>query len=164
VGARDIECGPITVRGFPSIHGRVFAGRVGLPGDITEPPPWPPRLHHMRHGLVLNWLVDTGSLRILHVDSADFLASELAGVRADVVCLCAVGRQYRPRYVEEIVSLIRPRWVVPCHWDTMLTAIDAEPDLIPGVDLPGFLDEIRRAGAEPILTPILGKQRFPAAR
>jgi len=163
-GREEIACGPITVRGLPSRHGRVFAGRVPFPGDIEAPPPWPPRISHLRHGLVLNWYVDTGALRLVHIDSADYLTEELEGLSADVVCLCAIGRKHRPRYVEEVVSLLKPRWVVPCHWDTMITPIDERPDLLPTVDLPGFLDEIRRAGATPLLTPLLGTQRFPAAR
>lgn len=162
-GREDIASGSWTVRGFPSRHGKVF-GRIPLPGNITVPPPWPARMRDLPHGLVLNWLVDTGGLRIMHVDSADYICEELRGLKVDVVCLCAVGRQYRPNYVKEIVELLEPRWIVPCHWDTMMTPIDAEPDLIPGVDLPGFLDEIREAGCEPLLMPILGRLRLPASR
>jgi len=82
------------------------------------------------------------------------------GLRADVVCLCAAGRKYRPRYVEEIVELLRPRFIVPCHWDTMITPIDAEPHLIPGIDLPGMMREIQAHGVEPLLMPLLGRLRF----
>jgi len=158
-GHEDITCGAWTVRGLPSRHGKVF-GRIPIPGDILEPPPWPPRMRDLRHGLVLNWLVDTGGLRVMHVDSADYIPAELAGLKVDVLCLCAIGRQYRPNYTAEIIGLLKPRWVVPCHWDTMMTPLHAEPDLIPTVDLPGFLDEIRAAGAEPLLTPILGRLSF----
>ena len=159
-GREDIASGRWTVRGLPSRHGKVF-GRIPFPGDITLPPPWPPKMGDLKHGLVLNWLVDTGGLRIVHIDSADFVREELAGHRADVVCLCAIGRNYRPDYVKEVVELLQPRWIVPCHWDTMMTPIEADPDLIPTVDLPGFIKEIRDAGCEPLLTPLLGRLRFP---
>ncbi|AXI02047.1 MBL fold metallo-hydrolase [Aquirhabdus parva] len=158
-GHEEIPSGTWTIQGLPSIHGRVF-GRIPIPGDITEPPPWPPRMRDLKHGLVLNWVVNTGSLRIMHIDSADFIPKQLKGIQVDVLCLCAIGRQYRPNYVKEVIALVKPRWIVPCHWDSMMTPIDAEPDLIPGVDLPGFIDEIREAGVEPLLTPILGKQTF----
>lgn len=158
-GREDIASGSWTVRGLPSLHGKVF-GRIPLPGDITEPPPWPPRMKDLRHGLVLNWIVDTGGLKIAHIDSADFICEELRGHKVDVVCLCAVGRQYRKNFVKEVVELLQPKWIVPCHWDTMMTPIEAEPDLIPGVDIPGFLDEIREAGCEPLLMPILGRLRL----
>lgn len=159
-GREDIASGPWTVRGLPSRHGKVF-GRIPFPGNIDAPPPWPPRMADLRHGPVLNWLVDTGSLTIGHVDSADFLDEELQGHRCDVLCLCAIGRKYRKNYTQDVIRLLRPRWVVPCHWDTMMTPLHEEPDLIPTVDLPGFLREIRDAGAEPLLVPIRGRLRFP---
>lgn len=160
-GREDIASGTWTVRGLPSRHGKIL-GRIPFPGDITAPPPWPPRAADLRHGLVLNWIVDTGGLRIAHIDSADFINEELAGQQVDVVCLCAIGRQARPNYVKDVVRLLRPRWIIPCHWDTMMTPLHAEPDLIPGVDLPGLLTEIQAEGVQPLLTPILGRQRLPA--
>ena len=120
-GREDIACGAWTVRGLPSIHGKAIMGRIPIPGDILSPPVWPPKMLDLKHGLVLNWLVDTGKLKIVHIDSADFIAEELKGVQADVVCLCAIGRKYRPNYVKEVVELLKPKWIVPCHWDTMFT-------------------------------------------
>ena len=159
-GHEDIACGSWTVRGLPSRHGKAIFGRIPFPGDMTEPPPWPPRVHELRHGLVLNWWIDTGALRIVHIDSADFISEHLQGRRADVVCLCAVGRQYRPGYVREVVELLQPRYILPCHWDTMMTPLQDEPQVLPGVDLPGMLDEIRALGVQPLLTPLMGKQHF----
>lgn len=159
-GGETIASGSWTVKALPSLHGKVAFGRIPLPGDINAPPPWPPHMSDLRHGQVFNWWIDTNGLRVVHVDSADFIEEELGKEKADVVCLCAVGRRYRPHYVRDVIQLLKPRWVVPCHWDTMMTPIDTRPDLIPSVDLPGFIDEIIRAGATPLLTPILGKQRF----
>lgn len=159
-GREDIACGDWTVRGLPSRHGKVF-GRIPIPGDMHKPPPWPPRMRELKHGLVMNWLVDTGGLRVVHIDSADFIPDELAQARADIVCLCAVGRQARLNYVRDVVRLLQPRWVLPCHWDTMFTPIHDTPDMIPGVDLPGFIREVRDAGCEVLPTPILGARRFP---
>jgi L-ascorbate metabolism protein UlaG (beta-lactamase superfamily) len=159
-GREDIDCGPALVRGLPAPHGKVLFGRVLFPGDITEPPPWPPNIDDLRHGQVLNWHVRFAGLTLMHVDSADYHLEELDGLRADVLCLCAAGRKFRPNYVTEIVRALRPRWVIPCHWDTMITPIDAEARLLPGIDLPGMLDEIRRAGSEPLLLPLLGRIRF----
>ena len=159
-GREDIACGKWTVRGIPSLHSKVICGRVPFPGDIASPPNWPPRVYELKHGLVLNWLIDTGELRVMHIDSADYIAEEIAEHQVDVLCLCAVGRRYKPNYVKEVVSLVKPRWVVPCHWDTMMTPIDASPSMIPGVDLPGFMREIRNENVEPLLIPLLGKITF----
>jgi len=153
-GREDIPVGAATIRGIPSAHGRVYFGRVPLSGRMTTLPPWPPRVWELRHGRVLNWHVQLAGLTVVHVDSAEVIDEELEGLRADVVCLCAIGRKYRPGYVEAVVEKLRPRWIVPCHWDWFFTPISTPARLLPGVDLSGFVDEIRRAGVEPVLLDI----------
>jgi L-ascorbate metabolism protein UlaG (beta-lactamase superfamily) len=160
VGREDIASGPFVVRGLPSRHGKVFRGHVPFPGDIEAPPAWPPRIAELRHGLVLNWHVRLGDFSLVHVDSADFVAEELRGVNADVVCLCAAGWRERRGYVPEIVRLLKPRFVLPCHWDTMITPLEAPARVIPGLDLPGMLREILRAGVQPLMLPLLGDFGF----
>jgi L-ascorbate metabolism protein UlaG (beta-lactamase superfamily) len=154
-GREDIVSGPFTVRGLPSVHGKVLFGRIPFPGDISAPPSWPPRIAELRHGLVLNWLVRLGDFSLLHIDSADFLLEELRGLRADMVCLCAAGWRYRPRLVEDVVAALKPRYVMPCHWDTMITHADAPARMLPGLDLPGMMAAIAAAGATPLLLPML---------
>jgi L-ascorbate metabolism protein UlaG (beta-lactamase superfamily) len=159
-GREDIVSGPFVVRGVPSRHGKVFRGRVLFPGDIEAPPAWPPRVAALRHGLVLNWHVRMGGFSIVHVDSAEFVADELRGLSADVVCLCAAGWRERRGYVAEIVRLLKPRFVLPCHWDTMITPLEAPARVLPGVDLEGMLREILRAGVQPLMLPLLGHSSF----
>ena len=91
-GREDIACGDHAVaRGLPSRHGRVYFGRVTLPGTIERPPPWPPRLRDLPHGLVLNWHLTVDGVRIVHIDSADFIDDELRGQRCDVLCCAPSG-------------------------------------------------------------------------
>ena len=42
----------------------------------------------------------------------------------------------------------------------MLTPIDQPPKLLPGVNIPEFLDEIKASGVEPLFMPILGELYF----
>jgi L-ascorbate metabolism protein UlaG (beta-lactamase superfamily) len=145
-GARGAVVTPILSR-----HGKAFLGRVPLPGDILVPPPWPPRLRDLRHGTVFNWHLDLGDARVLHVDSADFDDAALEGHHADVLCLCAVGRQYRRDYTRRIVELVRPSVVIPCHWDDFTLPWGAPARQLPGVDVEGFVAEIRAAGARAVV-------------
>jgi L-ascorbate metabolism protein UlaG (beta-lactamase superfamily) len=163
-GNQEIASGRWMIRGVPSIHGKAILGRVPIVGDITTPIDWPARFYHLKHGLVLNWLIDTGKVRVLHIDSADFLPEELRDTRVDVLCLCAIGRSYRPNYVKEILSLTQPKWVIPCHWDTMMTHIGETPDLIPWIGLGDLLQELRAEGVEPLLMPLLGSLDIPSCR
>ncbi|MCH7316234.1 MBL fold metallo-hydrolase [Acinetobacter sp. ANC 3882] len=163
-GREVIECGKWQVVGLPSIHGKALFGRVPLPGDMTTPPPYPPKFHQLRHGLVLNWWIDTGQLRVVHIDSADFIEQELQGRQADIVCLCAIGRKYRPNYVKDVVRLLKPKYIIPCHWDSMVTPIDAPPQLLPGVNIPQFIEEIKACGVIPLFMPILGELYFEQSK
>lgn len=146
-----IRCGEATVTPLPAPHGKAVFGRVPLPGDIREPPPWPPRLRDLRHGQVYNWHLDLGDARVLHVDSADYVDERVAAVRADVLCLCAVGRRYRKDYTRRIVELTRPEVVIPCHWDDFTLPWGAPARQLPGVDVEGFVAEIRAAGARAVV-------------
>ena len=156
-GRETIECGKWQVIGLPSIHGKALFGRIPLPGDMTTPPPFPPKFHHLKHGQVFNWWIHTGQLSVVHIDSADFIEQELQGKQADIVCLCAIGRKYRPNYVKDVVRLLKPKYIIPCHWDSMMTPIDATPQLLPSVNIPEFLEEIKACGVIPLFMPILGE-------
>ncbi len=144
-----------------SRHGRVF-GRVPLPGELTRPPPWPPRLRDLPHGAVWLWAVELGGLKVLHVDSADWIAESLAGVQADILCLCAVGRQYRQGYTHDLIRQVGAKVVVPCHWDDFTVPFGQRPRQIPGVDLDAFVKEIEAAGAEAVVLGVGGTRSFVA--
>lgn len=161
IGQEDIQSGPATLKALPSLHGRVYFNRVTLPGNITEPPPWPARFRDLRHGLVLNWHIQLAGYSVVHIDTADYIDEELEGLEADVLCLCAIGRKYRPNYVKTAVEILKPKFIVPCHWDWFFTDYHAEPKCLPGVNLAGFLEEIRAEGVEPILLPFDGCFELP---
>lgn len=159
-GREAIQSGPFRVTGLPSRHGKVLFGKVLFPGDITERPSSPPRITELKHGLVLSWHLEFGGFSMVHIDTADFIADELAHVRADVLCLCAAGFRYRPNYVAEAIALLRPRYVIPCHWDTMVTHIHAPPHVLPGLDMSRMLREIEAASAQPVMMPMLSSLQF----
>lgn len=156
-GGEDIASGPFRLRGLPSRHGKVYLGRVPLPGSIRTPPAWPPRLRALRHGLVLNWYLECPAGRVVHVDSADWVADSLEGLKADVLCLCAIGWTQRPRYVEGIIERLRPRFVLPCHWDLFTRRLEASPRVLPGCRLGEFVQAISAMGATPVTLPLLGE-------
>ncbi len=146
---RPVPCGGAVATPYLSRHGKALLGRVPLPGDILAPPPWPPRVFHLRHGPVYHWHLDLDGVRVLHVDSADFLEDELAP--ADVLLLCAVGRQYRRDYTRGILDRVKPRVVMPCHWDDFTLPLDAPARQLPGVDVESFVAEIQSLGAKAVV-------------
>lgn len=159
-GGQSVPCGPATATALPSRHGRVYFGRVTLPGPIPSPPPWPPRVTDLRCGAVYNWHLDLGGTRVLHVDSADFVDEHIAAHPADILCLCAIGRAYRPDYTRRIIELSRAKVVVPCHWDDFTLPYHTAPRQLPGVDVEGFVQEIKAAGARAIVLGFGQSWRF----
>lgn len=155
-GHETIASGAATLKGIPSLHGRIYFNYQPLPGNITEPPPWPPRYRQLLCGLVLNWYIEIAGLRIVHVDSADFIEEEMLGHQADIVCLCAIGRQYRKDFVKRAMEILQPTYVMPCHWDWFFSPYHKEPRTLPSVNLPDMMAEIRSYGATPILLPFEG--------
>ncbi len=153
----EVELVHGSAKAVPSDHGKFFLGRGGWPhGTITEPIRYPPKTSQLKHGQVFTWWADWGGLRIVHVDSADYDTERNRKLDCDVLCLCAVGRQYRPGYTREIIDATRPSLVVPCHWDHFFLPLDAPTRQLPGVDLEGFVREIEACGAKPVVLPIGG--------
>lgn len=146
-----VEFGSVVASALPSAHGKAIFGRVPLPGDITEPPPWPPRMWDMKHGQVLLWHLDLGDVRVLHVDTAEWFPESLHDVSVDILLLCAVGRQYRQDYTRGIIEAVNPKVVIPCHWDDFTIPWGAAPRQLPGVKVSDFCAEITAAGAEPVV-------------
>lgn len=162
IGKEDIPCGEnAVVRGIPSAHGKVYFGRVPLQGNIGRDFLWPSPLWKFRHGQVLNWYIQIQGLSIMHVDSAAFFEHEWTGLKADVLCLCAIGRHSRPNYVEDAVRILQPKIVMACHWDCFWVPFhEKDQKLLPTVDLEGFVEEIKKAGAKPAVLPIGGQMRL----
>ncbi len=158
-GGEYIPCGSdgTFVRGIRSIHGKVQFGRIPIPGNIVRPPRWPPRARDLKCGDVLDWHVHVDGVDIVHIDSADFFDDELRGVPCDVLCLCAAGRKYREGYVRDAIQLLKPRAVVPCHWDAFFTAPEYDLPLIPGIRLPEMVAEIEACGPTSVLLPFGGR-------
>jgi L-ascorbate metabolism protein UlaG (beta-lactamase superfamily) len=156
-GGEDIACGAVTVRGLPSRHGKVYSKKVPLTGPVPGWFKWPARLSHFRHGRVFNWLITGAGTSMIHVDSADFIEEELEGFSCDVLCLCAIGRHRRPHYVERAVEILKPRVIIPCHWDWFGTPFEPEPTQLPRADVVSMVDEIRQTGAQAVVLPLNGE-------
>ncbi len=163
-GGAEVESGPLRIEAIPSRHGLALLGRVPLPGPVPDGVRWPPRLRQMRCGEVLNWEVRGPGLSLLHVDSADFVPERLRGRQVDVLCLCAVGRHRRPGYTREILSLVRPTVVIPCHWDAFWWPLDTPPRELPRADLDGFVREIEACGVAVRVVPPGGTVPLDALR
>jgi L-ascorbate metabolism protein UlaG (beta-lactamase superfamily) len=142
-----VKIGPFEALPIESVHGKVLLGKIPFQGEIQEglkPPLW---VWQYRHGGPLIWIIKAGDVRILHLSSADYVLENLKGVTADVAFLCASGRQYTPDFSKNLIEAVRPKKVVPFHFEDFSAPLapTGEAKMIPGVDLPGFVAELKAA-------------------
>ena len=166
---RTHALGPFVIGARKSVHSPFAAGRVPFPGHIRQAFATPARASAWRVGEVLiphvTTQVEGRALTIAHVGSAALVEAELQGLQADVVLACTIGRNATPRFTHRLLDALRPKLVVPCHWDQFWRPIDAPARQIPTNDLAGFLQEVAShpGGAQVRVLPLLGWTALDAA-
>lgn len=127
-----------------SRHGRVALGRVPFPGEIAAAGRLPLKAGDYGHGTVFMPRLEMGGRVFLAAGSADFIEEELEGQGCDVLLLCVPGWKRVPGYTRVLPALVRPRCIVPFHYDdfTRPLAGDRTSPKLPFQDLPGFLDRL----------------------
>jgi L-ascorbate metabolism protein UlaG (beta-lactamase superfamily) len=128
-GAVLEEGGAFEVRVVESRHAKVLFGRVPLQGEVAEPPPGPVHALSMKLGDARIYLVTeraTGvravlvSSAALHLPALEALGESAAPV--DVLLAAMPGRE--AGYASDLVRTLRPRVVVPHHFDAFHVPLD----------------------------------------
>ena len=154
-----LEEGAFEVRVFKSQHAKVFFGRVPLEGELTDPPAAPLHAFSFVLGAARGYLVTerASGLRIVLLSSAnrDLSELEVEGMTAapvDLLLAAASGRD--SDYARDLVRTLRPRLVVPHHFDDFSIPIDDPAAGAPQdeADLAAFEEELRAAAAAEGLT------------
>jgi L-ascorbate metabolism protein UlaG (beta-lactamase superfamily) len=151
-GAR-FTVGDLQIQYVPSLHGRIFLGRVPFPGEARAPS-LPARLWHYRMGGAFGIVVRAPGATLYHNGSADLVDAELDGLTADVLLVGLAGRKATPDYLARLTGKLQPRLLVPTHHDSFFGPRGDAVHLLPGIDLDGFVSDARRlAPAAAVITP-----------
>jgi L-ascorbate metabolism protein UlaG (beta-lactamase superfamily) len=155
----QVVVGDLRVRFVPSLHGRIFLGRVPFPGEVERVPSLPARAESYRMGGAYGICIRAADgASVYHNGSADLVDAELAGERADVLLVGLAGRQSTRDYVERLVRALEPKVIVPTHHDAFFAPLEWGVHLLPNVDLDGFVAEARRlAPRARVVTPGYGE-------
>jgi L-ascorbate metabolism protein UlaG (beta-lactamase superfamily) len=149
-----VRFGDVEVRFVASRHGKVFFGRVPLPGEVTDTPRPPKRIWHYRMGGAFGILIHAPGVTLYHNGSADLIDAELEGEHADVLLACLAGRRGTENYMGRLVASLEPSLVVPTHHDAFFAPLERGLHLLPGIDLEGFVSEVyTRAPHACVITP-----------
>ena len=159
---RTLRVGSFEITFVPSLHGRIFFGRVPLPGSWSHTPPLPLPAWRYRMGGAFGILIrasangDPASARtVYHNGSADLVDVELAGRHADVLLLGLAGRRATPDYLSRVTGALGPRVVIPTHHDAFFGPLEAVERLLPGIDMRGFYADVRSCAPDArIVTPL----------
>lgn len=160
-GARH-TLGEFEIRFVPSKHGRFFFGRVPADGVIhgcSEDGHLP--AHGYRMGGAFGIWLKVGDLTLYHNGSADLIDAELEGLNADVVIMGLAGRFATPDYIPRLSGLLRPKWIVPTHYDSFFHPLEEGLTLLPAINLRGFFRRSEAAApAAEIVMPAYGEDLY----
>lgn len=120
---RDYQVGQFSVTVLRGRHSPPLAGiNNDLGQTIDEPLRQPARFRQFKEGGSFDFLVRRGDRTVYVNPSANVTAGSLRKLRAEVVFLSVGGLDLqsaddRRRFYEETVGFLRPRLVIPVHWD-----------------------------------------------
>ncbi|WP_290057550.1 MBL fold metallo-hydrolase [Amycolatopsis solani] len=118
-GGEDLTFDGYSIRVLRSLHSATGdRARVPFPGSRPLSRRDRPRvIEDLVEGGTLAYQVTGAGASVLNFGGSNYVESELAGLRPDVVCLPAGGAkvtQYVPRLLRVLGN---PRYVAPTHWD-----------------------------------------------
>lgn len=155
---RTYEAGPFTFCLVPSLHSKISLGvKVPMGGELTcdRLDALFPRAY--RCGQTWAFHIEVAGITLYHQGSAEVIEEAVRHRDVDVFLCGIAGRQFSDRYVERVLPLLSPKWVVPAHYDDFFRPLEAPQGFTPDVDLTGFVEEVSRVSSEfQVRTPLLG--------
>jgi L-ascorbate metabolism protein UlaG (beta-lactamase superfamily) len=149
-----LDEGAFAVRAIASEHAKVFFGRVPLEGEVLAPPQTPLHAFSFRMGGALGYIVTerASGLRVVLLSSANrnTVEFEVEGMEAAPVDLLLAASSGRDTdYARDLVRTLRPRLVVPHHFDDFTIPFGDPAAGTPRdeEDLAAFEAELRTAAA-----------------
>ena len=132
---RDVELGGFRVRVLPSKHSPGNA----LQDDgfvIQEPLRQPAKMDRFVEGGSYDFYLEHGGHRLFVKASPNYIDGALEGLRAEVVFLgiATVAKQpaaWQEAYYAQTIGVLKPRLVVPLHWDSFFEPISDHLEMLP---------------------------------
>ncbi len=135
------QVGDFRIKVVPSLHSKPNIMNNDLGQTIDEPLPQPARLRSYKEGGSWDFYVEAGDKRFMIRPSFNYIEGQMDGYRADVLFLGVAGLQKADRETErafyrETIGKLRPRLVVPIHWDNFFSPLTK-----PVVGMPRFIEK-----------------------
>ncbi len=145
----DHHVGPFRFHFVPSLHSKLQLG-LGIPysGELT--------CDHVDHltpqaykcGQVWGVFIEVAGVRFYHQGSCDLLEDEIHDKNVDVLLAGISGRRFTKGYFQRIIAAVKPKLIVPTHYDNFFVPLGDPSKFSFNVNLTGFADEVRAATSE----------------
>jgi len=145
--ATTFEVGPFRITAIPSLHSPFALGRVPYPGDIPCTCELPVRGGRYRCGDVFSYRVEVGGQTLYHLGSANLIEEAIPGAgrgdgEVDLLLLCIAARFSVPGVVRRSLDAVRPRRVMPMHYDNFFRDPTRPLRLLPMTRFGRFVDDV----------------------
>lgn len=137
------QVGRFRVRVLPSLHSKPAFYNNDLGKEITKPVTLPASTKKFSEGGSYDFLITHGDFRILVRPSCNYIPDSLKNIRCEVLFLgtaklCKEKLQKKERFYRETVGMVKPKIVIPIHWDNFLLPMEksdfAFPKLLEDTD------------------------------
>ncbi len=158
----------------PSQHVEAPLIGVPIPGTLARAPQsdQAPHAIEMPMGGALITVVRTGGLTLVHISSSALPASPTAlpaavPEGADVVLASSAAYTHFPDYVSRLVNELRPRLVIPHHFESFITPLAPDLDDSARADADAFVAAVQAEGVaaevpEPFAERVVSPATLPS--
>ncbi|MBK7149231.1 MAG: MBL fold metallo-hydrolase [Bacteroidetes bacterium] len=134
---KAMQVGAFSIRAIPSRHSPPTLVNNDLGQTIDAPLRQPARITEYVEGDSYDFYIVHRGKRIYIKPSAHYIAGALDTLRADVLLLGtgALARQpeaFKAEYYQHTVGALKPRVVIPLHWDNFLRPVSDNLEMMPG--------------------------------
>lgn len=133
---KTLQIGHFSITAIPSQHTPPTAVNNDLGQEIAHPLPLPARFSEFKEGHSFDYLIEHHGCRILVKASTGAIAHQFKNIRADVLFLgiAQLSRQtpgYQQRYLMHTLGTLKPKIVVPIHWDDFFQPLHQPLQFLP---------------------------------
>lgn len=137
----SIKCGDFRVKFIKSLHNNFFLGKTPLLGDISLNDKIPLRVYQYRCGKVFGIYITCDNYKIYHQGSCNFIEENITE-EVDLFLMGLAKRNTTLDYTKRILEKLKPKIIIPCHYENFFIPIDKKLKLMPKLDFDGWIKEV----------------------
>lgn len=152
---RRYELGPFEVSFTPSVHSKLVLGlRIPMDGDTDVQTLNQMTAQNYKCGQTWGIRVAVAGIVIYHQGSADLIDDAVRDHDVDIFLAGIAGRNFTPKYWNRVLPRLRPKVIVPMHYDDFFAQVEEPMSFLPQISLDSVAAEIRSVLPEAIVAAL----------